>query len=336
MTPRKRTKKSSGSKNRVAFQFFILGILAGIIIFGIFLSIIWSQFTIVEGRTDLSAIFSDKADRGLTLPFQAQVSEPQNIVSEDKKVVRVDDVDDPTVSSEAVLLYDPTSKQILYEKNASMRWPTASIAKLMTATVILDTLELEGDVEITTSDIDTEGVAGDLLTGEIITLTDLLHVLLIPSSNDAASALANTIDNERFISLMNRKASQFGMIQTRFAESSGLDAGNISTAWDLARLLMAIEDRELIWDILKKPTAVVYSRDGRAHYLTSTNKLLGEEGFIVAKTGYTTQSGENYAAFLESPREDQALVLVLLGSDDRLVDARAMRTWLLEAYKWNE
>ncbi|OHB19580.1 MAG: hypothetical protein A2666_01725 [Parcubacteria group bacterium RIFCSPHIGHO2_01_FULL_47_10b] len=344
----KKSPQSAPSTKSENHSFFYLGIGAGILLCGALAAFVYVVYNATSAplseayEYSATTAIADRSGVVITphvpqLPLIADASTPVFAVTESGFPQRNNEILDLNggITAEAALVYDPVHQKVLYEHNAALRWPIASLAKLMSAVVVLDSFDLESDVTMSDAAVATTGDAGDLVSGERLSVVDLLHALLIPSSNDAAIAFGESLGIDEFVVLMNRKASQFGMIETTFVEPSGLDKGNVSTAWDLARFIKAIQNRSLIWEILQKPDATVYSLDAhRAHVLTTTNKILQRPEIIAAKTGFTTQSLENYAALIASPNND-TLIMVILGSKNRFADAIALADWVSKAYQWS-
>lgn len=243
----------------------------------------------------------------------------------------------------SALVLDVDTDKVLYSKNQDERLPIASLTKLMTALVVLDRANLEDIAIISHQAVDSEGVAGNLVPAEKITIRNLLYILLIESSNDAAVALAENISGspEQFVQLMNEKAESFGLKNTHFANPSGLDLsdgenGNYSTAFELAQLTDAALDKSLIWQILRIEEIDVSSLDGKInHHLKNTNQLLEKMPNIIGgKTGYTEQAGEVLILAANHPANDCQIISVVLNANDRFKETEKLVNWTFQAYNW--
>jgi D-alanyl-D-alanine carboxypeptidase len=168
-----------------------------------------------------------------------------------------------------------------------------------------------------------------LVQGEELTVRDLLHGLLLVSGNDAAMALADYVGGsvDDFVADMNDRAASLGMVNTRFANPHGLDADlHYSSAADLLLLTREALNWAEFREIVAKAESTV-----AGHYLVNTNQLLGTyEGSEGVKTGTTDLAGECLVALVS--RNGTRLVLVVLGSDDRYSDARALLDFAFTTY----
>ena len=185
---------------------------------------------------------------------------------------------------------------MIYGKNVDEQLSVASVAKLLTALVVLDNLESDAIVEVTKNAVRTYGENGDLVVGEKLSVYDLLQIMLISSSNDAAVALGDEIsrNGKNIAVLMNEKAKVIGMEKFSFYDAAGLDAKNSATAADLAFLVKAAVENETIRKIISIEKIDISDKDGKfIHHIESTNKLFGRvNNLIGGKTGYTNEAGE--------------------------------------------
>ncbi|MBI2635666.1 MAG: D-alanyl-D-alanine carboxypeptidase [Parcubacteria group bacterium] len=242
------------------------------------------------------------------------------------------------IQAEAAVAMRPDALRIYYNKNMEVRRPIASLTKLMTAIVVLENYNLNDIIKISEDNIKREGSQGGLYLNEEITVRSLLAIMLISSSNDAASALAEyRID---FILLMNKKASNLGLKNTNFVNADGLDEdGNYSSALDMAKIFSyLINTYPEILDILKTQNMVVYSNNGKIeHRLKNTNELLRHISEVVAgKTGYTDNAGGSLMLLISSLNfgSEENVITVILGSPDRFGESEKLINWLREAYIW--
>lgn len=195
-------------------------------------------------------------------------------------------------SAQAALLLDATEGRILFSQNASARLPMASTTKIMTAIVAIENMPTDYVVTVAKEAVGIEGSSIYLYAGEQITCLDLLYGLMLESGNDAAVALAIAVGGteERFIMLMNEKAKELGLKDTRFSNPHGLPAENhFTSVADLARLTDYALQNELFAEIVstKKMTAC----EGTRYYVNHNRLLFSYEGMIGVKTGYTQASG---------------------------------------------
>jgi D-alanyl-D-alanine endopeptidase (penicillin-binding protein 7) len=219
------------------------------------------------------------------------------------------------VYARSAIVLDPSTGQVLFEKNAERSVPIASLTKLMTALVFLEQKpDLSRSAEVTRTDIDGGGHTR-LRRGEFVALRDLLHMSLMCSDNVATRVLVREsgVPPEDFLARMNKKANELGMPDTRFVEFTGLDVGDVSTAADVARLLRAAADNDLIRGI---STTVHYDfrSDAYQHQVVNTNRLLYNRHMeiIGGKTGFINESGYCLATWIRAQGRD--LIAVVLGA----------------------
>lgn len=218
------------------------------------------------------------------------------------------------VYSRSAVVLDPYTGKLLYEKNAARAVPIASLTKLMTALVFLDQKpDLSRSVEVTRREL-TGGGHTQLRNREMVSLADLLHMSLMCSDNVATRVLAREagLSLEDFIAGMNKKSSDLKLEQARFVELTGLDEGNVATATDVARLLQAAADNELIRSITT--TRGYQFRSSRGlHSIPNTNRLLyGRYQVLGGKTGFISESGYCLATWVRTGGRD--MIAVVLGA----------------------
>jgi len=218
------------------------------------------------------------------------------------------------VYSRSAIVFDPVTNEVLFEKNAARTVPIASITKLMTALVFLDqSPDLANTVEVTRTEI-TGGGKTQLRRGEEVALGDLLHMSLMCSDNVATRVLAkgSGISEEEFLSQMNKKSLELGLTDTRFVEFTGLDERNVSTATDVAKLLRAAADVEMIRSI--STTRSYEFRSSRLpHHIGNTNRLLYSRYEILGgKTGFISEAGYCLVTWVRTGGRD--LIAVVLGA----------------------
>lgn len=213
----------------------------------------------------------------------------------------------------------------VYEKNSHKRRAPASLTKLMTATVVFEQIPEDEIITITESAVVTEGVAGHVRVGEQFRAGDLMKMMLIVSSNDAAVAFEDhfTATGDDLVAHMNEKARELGMNDTHFTNPSGLDADeHYASAFDLMLLASYSLRHERIWEILSEKADTVYSVEEKtAHPLLSNNPILhkGVRNVTGSKTGYTEQASGCMITALADGN-----IVVVLGSQDRARDTEQL------------
>ena len=245
----------------------------------------------------------------------------------------------PALYSNAALVLEHHSGAILFQKNAGAIQPIASLTKLMTAIVVLDSgLALDATIRVENDDIDMErGSRSKMRIGEILARRDMLRLALMSSENRAASALARAHPGGRdaFVTAMNRRAGQIGMASTWFVDSSGLSSRNVSTARDMAKLVAAAANYELIRDYSTTAQVSLTRLDsGTQINYVNTNLLLRHDTgweINVSKTGYLSEAG--YCLALQAVINRRVVDIVLLdsyGRYSRVGDANRIKKWIEE------
>ena len=242
----------------------------------------------------------------------------------------------PSLATASYLAQDRATSLTLAQANADTARPIASITKLITAIVILSRHSVEETVTIGTLpdypiDADTMG----LRTGETYRVGDLVRAALVPSANDAADALAifDAGSTAAFAQRMNAKMSQWGITDTHFSNPSGLDdIGNQASARALAKIGGLALVQPLLREAVGLSDITVVSGSGRSFSLHTTNQLLAVTGFRGIKTGYTGAAGECFIGLTSVQGHD--VITVVLGSQDRFADTRALVNYIGRNYTW--
>jgi D-alanyl-D-alanine carboxypeptidase len=237
---------------------------------------------------------------------------------------------DPTaVLAKAAIVYDPTSRTVLYDKNAGSSLPLASLTKLMTIQTALSRLDPNSVVTITASDLAPDGDWG-FKVGDTVTLNDLIRIGIIASSNDAMAAVARQL-GPNAIDEMNATAQSLGLGDTRFTNPTGLDesaseGGAYGSAHDLAILAAQLYKDHPAYFELTQNASVSISSGGRTLTAAATAKpILNIPGLVGAKTGYTDLAGGNLMTIFDIDIA-HPLVVVVLGSTEngRFADVRTI------------
>ncbi len=239
-----------------------------------------------------------------------------------------------SLRSSAALVQDAASGETLYAKNHDAVLPIASITKLMTALVIVESgLDLGQRVVISPEDYDTlKGTRSRLGAGAVLTRDELLLLALMASENRAAAALGRTFPGgtAAFVAAMNARARLLGMADTHFVDASGLSPANVSSAHDLARLVAAAHAHPLIRDYSTRERAVVQVF-GQPQEFRNTNRMVrhGSREVALSKTGYLAEAGRCLVLRLHvAARELTVVLLDSSGKYGRLADVARIRRWL--------
>lgn len=241
-----------------------------------------------------------------------------------------------TVKSPKAIVYDAESGDIIYQKKANEKSSIASLTKLMTAMVIIDSnLDLDKKVTITKNDFDKiKGTTSRLWLGSELSRKELLSIALIASDNRAASAISNSYPGGKkaFVQAMNVKAKQLGMDDTLFADPTGLDKNNISTAIDLVKMTQAAQQYPLIRELstLSYYEAHIKNKKIKLNY-NNTNLLVrqGLWNIDISKTGYIREAGK--CLIMQTTVMDKPIIMVFLksyGKYTRTADAKRVKKWL--------
>ncbi len=242
----------------------------------------------------------------------------------------------PDLRSASAIVLDGDGN-IIFGKDVNTVRPIASITKLMTAMVVLDAgLDLDEKITITKADRDVIRNTGSRLEfGATLSRRELILLALMSSENRAATALGRTYPGgmEAFVSHMNRKARALGMDDSHFAGPAGLNANNVSTARDLAKMLAAAGNYPLITQATTTVRGEVrpYARRGPLQF-GNTNRLLKNENWHIelSKTGYIREAGR--CLVMQANIEGEDVSIVLLNAYGKLTpygDSNRLRKWLL-------
>jgi D-alanyl-D-alanine endopeptidase (penicillin-binding protein 7) len=242
----------------------------------------------------------------------------------------------PDIRAAAAIIFDPESGQVLWEENAQDKRSIASITKVMTALVFLeDNPDLTQQITVERGDVYAASTTY-LRSNDRITLDDVLHLTLIASDNAAARVLARVSHGGTapFIERMNEKAVELGLESTTFADPSGLNPANVSSAYDLSRLISFASANETIAPIMRTVSYTART-SRRAINIRNTNHLVrgGEVDVLGGKTGFITKAGYCLATLLRLPQSNHQVAVVVLGAgsnNGRFWETRHLFNWLSE------
>ena len=242
----------------------------------------------------------------------------------------------PSTGAQACALIDANSGQLLFSKNENQRLPMASTTKIMTAIIALENCDVD---EIVTVPAQAQGVEGSsiyLLSGEKLTISELLYGLLLESGNDAAAAIAIYVggDAESFCELMNKKAEDLGLSNTHFENPHGLTAeGHYTTAYELATLSAYAMKNETFRKIVSTEKYIIPERENcRARYFSNHNRLLRSLDVCDGiKTGYTLAAGR--CLVTSASLGESRFVAVTLNDRSDWEDHKEMLTFAAENFE---
>lgn len=237
------------------------------------------------------------------------------------------------ISASSAALLDSDTNIVLFAKDGTLSFPTASTAKIMTALVALDYYHMDDVLTVFTAPV--EGSVMGLHVGEQLTFRDLLYGMLLPSGNDAALSIAQNYPGgeSAFIAKMNEKVRVFHLLNTHFADPTGLDdGGDYTTAIELARL-GAIAMRNPIFAKIVGTSDKTVTTSMYTYSLQNLNKLLGTSNIVGVKTGSTKEAGEVLVTAKEivdpAPRfQRHTIIAVVMHSQDRFADTESLLSML--------
>ena len=241
-------------------------------------------------------------------------------------------------SATNTIVVDAKNRKKLFGKNEYEQRPIASISKLMTAIVFLENNQgWDNIVEMQATD-EVGGSRLKLAKGESLSVRDLFNASLIASSNNGIMALVRStgLSQEEFIKRMNEKAKDLKMYQTVFIEPTGMNAQNVSTAYDLTLLVTEAFSKSEIVEASHLPTYNFKTKFGRNLLVYNTDVLLSsflnkdEYEIIGAKTGFLEESGYCLASMIKST--DKEIITIVLNSstiEDRFLDTKGLAYWAL-------
>ena len=242
------------------------------------------------------------------------------------------------LKSSVALVLDQSNSKVLFEKNSNIALPIASITKLMTSMVVVESHQnMDEIIEVTDGDIDHEkNTHSRLRIGSQLSRANMLHIALMSSENRAASALGRNYPGgiTAFVAAMNAKAKLLGMNDTHYVDSTGLSSHNVASAHDLAKLVMAARQHPVICQY-STDTKYVVEPGGPALQYSNSNHLVANPSWEIGlqKTGYINEAGR--CLVMQANIEGRPIVMVFLdskGKQSRLADAGRVRKWI-EAQK---
>jgi len=238
------------------------------------------------------------------------------------------------LGSQSVLVVEDATGKVLLEKNANVQVPIASLTKLMTAMVVLDSkLDMDEPISIDRLDVDMlKHSTSRVPVGAEIARRDVLQLALMSSDNRAAASLARTFPGGQtgFKAAVNAKIRALGLTQTVIEEPTGLSPNNKSTATDLIKMASAAANYPEIRRITTDTKDIINIKGRKVEY-HNTNRLVGAKGWDVglSKTGYTEEAGRCLIMRFKSGGKNNTLVLLnAKASSARLMDAFNIRRFV--------
>lgn len=247
------------------------------------------------------------------------------------------------LESKSAIVLETKTKDVLFNKNADEPFPIASITKLMTALVFLDTNpNLEAIYQVKTQDRRNGGRIY-LYTGEKVKIRNLLNLSLVASANTATISLVGStgMSEEEFVRKMNEKALKLGLSKTHFNDPTGLSELNVSTAREISKIAQLALSNKIISNISLKKNYKFSTQAGKYRTAHSTNSLLySPQGnnlkVIGGKTGHLPAAGYCFVGKFKN-KQGHELISVILGSPDmngRFGESLDMIEWVYDNYEW--
>ena len=261
-----------------------------------------------------------------TSPFVSSQPVPAPVATQDAPAQK-----SAAVEARIAYVADIETGRVAYQKNASRRWPLASLTKLMGAVIAERGMKMDDVVTIASSSFQLSKNYTEVYTlrpGDEYTVADLLKLMLLPSNNEAADALAAFYGRDRFIAAMNAQAAAWGMNDTHYEDPTGLSVLDQSTANDMFTLAGHVyREYPQILKITRTPQLdITELSENKSFMIASINEFAGKAGFIGGKTGFTGQAGENLASFFTIG--GQPVFVLVMGSSDRFGETGKLVNWL--------
>lgn len=241
--------------------------------------------------------------------------------------------DAPIISAKSALVYDLTAQKAVFSKNPYDKLPMASLTKIMTAIIAIESYKTDDKLKVRKEDLVGENSMG-LSNNEVLTVEELLYGLILLSGNDAAEVLASNYNGGRleFVKTMNNKAQSLGLSNTNFTNPSGLegDGQQYTTAYDL----LVITKHAMSFAIFRKAAATVdyyipYTSFHKEFYLyNETNLLTSYPGVKGVKTGFTDEAGLCLVTYLDY--EGHEIIGIILGSEHRREEMKELLDYSLK------
>ncbi len=244
-------------------------------------------------------------------------------------------VSSPKLASSIALIYDEQTHRPLYTKNPDAVAPIASITKLMTAMIVLDSSpDLNEELSVDVADLDVlKGTHSRLGIATTFIRSEMLKLALMSSENRAASVLARNYPGgtAAAVAAMNAKARKLGMLNTTFRDPTGLNSANVSTARDLVKMVSAARNYKLIHQYTTTATHLVEGQRGRELVFNNTNPLVKNASWEigVSKTGFINEAGR--CLVMQAIIRQRPVIIVLLdsvGKTTRIGDANRVKKWI--------
>jgi len=294
-------------------------------IFGPLLSVVFLML-FVYAIYGVQQVFNNFPSSAVSASFLngAENAVPQNATENSVKPIVVA----PEINAKSAISVESNldnANNIIFDKDSNVQLPIASLTKLMTAVIVLDNYKLSDAVTIDKVADSQDAEKQDVKFGDKMPVENFLYIMLVGSSNKSAYALSELMGEPKFVGLMNQKAKDLGLQNTFFADPTGLSPENVSTAGDLAKLAEYIlKNYPLIADISKVKE---FDIPGFGIF-KNTDELLSElPDAICSKTGFTNAVNGCLLLAINNPKNNDYLINIILGADDRFAEMRKLIDW---------
>lgn len=254
-------------------------------------------------------------------------------------LVKKENVPEPQLNVKAAFAEELDTGEDFYRFNANLRWPLASLTKLMSAVIAIEEVGLAKKAAVSEAAVASEGVAGNLQAGERYSVGELLKLMLVVSSNDAAAAVAEFYGTQNFVNQMQIKASQLEMAQTAFADPAGLSSLNQGTVGDLEKLVRHIyKNYPAVFKTTGQPKISVFeeTKEIEREVLNINPFAQSRTDFLGGKTGFIDESGGNIISIFNY--NGHKILIIILGSgnkfEDKFNQTEILYNWIKEAYSF--
>jgi D-alanyl-D-alanine carboxypeptidase len=258
---------------------------------------------------------------------------PEAVAQSQKLPMRTWSVLDPEIKARSTLIQSLDENFPFLHYNIHKQWPIASITKLMTAVVVLEQIGENKKIPVSETAVSVEGIAGGLKSGEVYSASDLIKIMLLSSSNDAAASFEEySGGRDEFIRFLNKKARELGMNDTVFYDGSGLSDLNVSTTNDLlilTKYIVAHHPEIFSWTRMNS-FLVEPLNDPKTRTITSIIPFLDDRNFLGGKTGTIESSHENFLGIFLLGK--YRVVTIVLGSPNRISEIYSFLQWVKQAY----
>jgi D-alanyl-D-alanine carboxypeptidase len=244
---------------------------------------------------------------------------------------------EPDITAQIALVADLKTEKVIWGKNENKNWPLASLTKLITSVYTAKNFNLKENIEINENylnklnSIETSSVY--FSAGDIYSVYDLIKLMLLPSNNAAAYALANYKNYDTFIAGMNALVKEWGVNSTFFSDPSGLYVSNQSNALDVLKIVKKIYEDH--FDILRitqsKSLSVKELNKSKIKTIYNIHPFSGERNFLGGKTGETNAARQNLiSVFLIKQRP---ILILVMGSENRAEDTSKILNWFNQNFE---